>query len=328
MYLEHLRIPVGDGTLHVERLGRGSRAVMLVHGFGTSAALWRRAAVHLADAGYLVLCPELLGHGESDRPLDASYDLGSQGDALERALAALRIPQAVVVGQDVGGLVALALAARHPDRVSQLVLVNPPDVSDLPPAPVRAMQRAATRVALGPGGGHLAAAALLAPLLADATTAEPRLSRAATARYLAPWVGDGGVEQLLLLARTLETDSVPLEALAAVETPTLIVRADGDRSVPPTVSVALARAMPHANVVTLRGVGRLLAEEAPELLARTITAVLGDSTHDRPASAAAEPERQPIVHPTPGIGAAEALNVGAGQRVIAMVTLVSRCPAR
>ncbi len=270
MYVEHLRIPVGDGTLHVERLGRGSSAIVLVHGFGTSASLWRPVAARLADAGYLVVAPDLLGHGESDRPLDADYDLASQSDTLERALSALRIGRAVVVGQDVGGLVALALAARHPDRVEQLVLVNPPDLADLPPVPVRAMQRASKRLAIGASGSHLAAAALLAPLLADAVMDPAQLPPSAMARYLAPWVGRGGVEHLLMLARTLEGDSVRMDALVAVETPTLVLRADGDRTVQPTVAVALARALPNARVRTLHGVGRILAEDAPDTLTRVL----------------------------------------------------------
>ncbi len=274
MYVEHLRIPVGTGTstgtMHVERLGRGSTAVLLIHGFGTNASLWRGVAARLAGHGYLVVAPDLLGHGESDRPIDASYDLGAQADNLDRVLAALRVPHAVVVGQDVGSLVGLALASRHPRRVEQLALVNPPDLSDLPPAPVRAMQRAAARLGLGVAGGRLGAAALLALLLEGATAGTDELPPAAVARYLASWVGPGGVEQLLVLARTLEADSVPLDALATIDTDTLILRADRDRTVSPTVSAALARALPNARLMTLVGTGRLPAEDAPDRLLRAL----------------------------------------------------------
>lgn len=274
MYVEHLRIAISGGSLHVERLGRGSQAVVLLHGFGTAASLWRSVSARLASAGYLAIAPDLLGHGESDRPLDARYDLASHADALEQALASLRIGRATVVGQDVGGLVGLALAARHPERVEQLVLINPPDVADLPPIPVRAMQRAAARMPIGANSGHLGAAALLAPLLADAITNPAGLPPSAIARYLAPWVGRGGVEQLLLLARTLEGDSVPLNALAAIETPTLVLRSDGDRTVPPTVAAGLARALPQGRVRTLHALGRVLAEDAPDALSRLLLETL------------------------------------------------------
>ncbi len=278
MYIEHLRVTTGSGALHVERMGRGSSAVLLLHGFGTNASLWRKVGARLAGHGLLVLAPDLLGHGESDRPIEPVYDLGSQADTLAEALAALRVPRAVVVGQDVGALVGLAMAARHPARVVRLALVNPPDLSDLPPAPVRAMQKAAARLTLAGSGGRLGAAALIAPLLSDAVSDPAQLPTASVARYLAPWVGEGGVEQLRLLARTLETDSVPVEALAAIETEALVIRAERDRSVPGTVARALVSALPNARLFTMPDHGRILADEAPDALAETLLAFMQAST--------------------------------------------------
>jgi pimeloyl-ACP methyl ester carboxylesterase len=61
MYTEHLRIPVGAGSLHVERVGRAGPAVVLLHGFGSCSFLWRAVAPRLADAGYTALAIDLLG---------------------------------------------------------------------------------------------------------------------------------------------------------------------------------------------------------------------------------------------------------------------------
>ncbi len=278
MYVEHLRVPIDGGTLHAERLGRGSSAVVLVHGFGTNASLWRPVSARLATAGYLVLAPDLLGHGESDRPLDASYDLASQADVLERALSALRIGRVVVVGQDVGGLVGLALASRHPARVAKLVMLNPPDLTDLPPAPVRLMQKAASRLALGVSSARLGAAALISTLLADGVSDPAGLPAPTLARYLAPWAGPGGVEQLQLLARALEGDHVSLDALAGVSTPTLIIRGAQDRSVPPAVALALANALPNATLTTMPAMARLLADDAPDALTHILLDWITDAT--------------------------------------------------
>jgi pimeloyl-ACP methyl ester carboxylesterase len=279
MYVEHLRVSIGPGELHVERMGRGAAAVLLLHGFGTNASLWRPTGARLAGAGYLVLAPDLLGHGESDRPIEASYDLGSQADVLATALTAMRVPRATVIGQDVGGLVALAFAARHPTRAVSVALLNPPDLSDLPPAPVRAMQRVAGRLPLSASGSRLGAAALLSALLEQGDEGTTALSLEAEARYLAPWVGTGGVEQLRLLARVLETDSVPLDGLAAIETETLVVRSDRDRTVPVAVSRDLVRALPNARLHTLHDHGRLLPEEAPEQLAALLLEFMQTSTN-------------------------------------------------
>ncbi len=279
MYVEHLRVPIGGGTLHVERMGRGDRPVVLLHGFGTNATLWRGVSARLANAGMVALAVDLLGHGESDRPLDATYDLATQADVLVRALSALRVRQATIVGQDVGGLVGLALASRHPERVHRLAILNPPDITNLPSAPVRAMQRAAARLAIGASSARLGAAALLGAVLSDAVADPAGLPASAMARYLAPWAGSGGVEQLQLLARTLEGDGVELDALDHVRTPTLVLRTDGDRTVPAAVSTALSAALRGAELRTMVGVGRLIAEDAPDTLARTLLEWMNAATN-------------------------------------------------
>jgi pimeloyl-ACP methyl ester carboxylesterase len=223
----------------------------------------------------VALAVDLLGHGESDRPLSAPYDLASQADVLERVLAALRldpatVEPAIVVGQDVGALVALALAVRHPALVSHLVLVNPPDPAALPPTPVRAMLRMAGRSAMAAAGQTLGPAALLAPLFDDPEFGADGLSREARARFLASWVGPGGVEQLLLLARALEEDTLPLAAFREVTAPTLVVRGTADRSVPPTVAAAFAGTLPGASLESIAGAGRLLVADLPEAFTRRV----------------------------------------------------------
>ena len=107
MYTEHLRIPVGAGSLHAERVGRGGHPVVLLHGFGTCSFLWRALAPRLADHGYTAIALDLLGHGESDRPLDMSFGLAAQAEYVERALTALRLPAVSLIGQDSSHVVVI-----------------------------------------------------------------------------------------------------------------------------------------------------------------------------------------------------------------------------
>ena len=148
MYTEHLRIPVGAGSLHIERVGRAGPAVVLLHGFGSCSFLWRAVAPRLADAGYTALSIDLMGHGESDRPIDASYSLAAQAEYVERALTALRLGQVTVVGQDMGALVALLLSSLRPERAFKLVLLEPLDPDDLPGPAIRLLQRTSALSAL------------------------------------------------------------------------------------------------------------------------------------------------------------------------------------
>ena len=105
-----LRIPVGPGSMHVERYGHGGSPILLVHGFGTCAFLWREVGPVLASANRTAFAIDLFGYGESDRPFDAQFGIAAQSDYLDRALTALRLSKATVVGVDLGAAVAIQRA--------------------------------------------------------------------------------------------------------------------------------------------------------------------------------------------------------------------------
>lgn len=103
--------------------GRGADVVFL-HGLGASSRYWERLAQ--ASSGYRGTAPDLLGFGRSPSPPDATYDIACHLDALEQVMP----PRAFVVAHSMGAIVAAALAARHPDRVSGLLLVGLPAYPD------------------------------------------------------------------------------------------------------------------------------------------------------------------------------------------------------
>lgn len=100
-------------------------ARVCVHGAGAQAAAYFTHAMTLPPlAGRRTLMVDLLGFGLSDRPAGFSYRLDDHADALARALDAAGITGAEVIGHSMGGAVTVALAARRPDLVSRLVLVE------------------------------------------------------------------------------------------------------------------------------------------------------------------------------------------------------------
>ncbi|MET8895099.1 alpha/beta fold hydrolase [Streptomyces albogriseolus] len=114
----------GDRIRRVELPGRDPARVY-VHGLGaTSPAYFTETAVHPLLAGRRSLLVDLLGHGHSDRPSAFSYTLEDHADTLAAALRAARVAGAEVVAHSMGGSVAVVLAARHPELVSRLVLVD------------------------------------------------------------------------------------------------------------------------------------------------------------------------------------------------------------
>lgn len=278
MYVEHLRIPVGPGALHIERLGRGGRPVILLHGFGTCTFLWRRLSPALAAAGYTSIAIDLLGHGESDRPADGVYTIGAQADHVARAMAALRLPSACIVGQDIGGLVALLLAASPRSRVEAVGLLSPIDPDDLPGPDIRALQRSAGLLAFG-GNTLFGAQPALAPILQSGVTSPSRMPDLLVARYLAPFVGSDGLNQLMQRAAAVEWSDDDRLRLSDITAPVLVVEGAADPSRPTREWQPL---LPSTEVQQhrLEGSGRLIPEDAPESLQRLILEWLSSQRND------------------------------------------------
>lgn len=109
--------------LFVTSWGHGPDVAFL-HGLGASSRYWERLAQ--ASGGYRGTAPDLLGFGRSPSPPDATYDVADHVDALERVLP----PRAFVVAHSMGAIVAAAFAARHPERVSGLLLLGLPAYPD------------------------------------------------------------------------------------------------------------------------------------------------------------------------------------------------------
>ena len=295
---DQLRIPVGPGSVHVERYGHGGVPIVLLHGFGTCSFLWRDVAPELAAGKHAAFAIDLLGYGESDRPLEGDYGVAAQAEYLDRCLTALRIARAVVVGVDVGGGVALRLAATRPERVSGLVLVNTVAFDGLPGPDVRTLQRNTALFAFRVTRGMFGATPLLAPVLQGSVADPTRMPDRLIARYLAPFVGRDGVGHLLSLARSLRSEEVDELDLASIAAPTLLVWGESDRWTEPTTPSRLMQAIRGATVVRFAGVGRLVPEEAPVELARAIVEFVA-----RIPAPVGEPPRAPLVFvPDAGTG--------------------------
>jgi pimeloyl-ACP methyl ester carboxylesterase len=189
---------------------------------------------------------------------------------VDRALTALRIPQAAIVGVDLGGAVALRLTSVRPDRVSHLVLVNSLTAESTPAADVRALQRNTARFVLRVATGILGAAALLTPVLEGSVADRAHMPWRLVARYLAPYVGQDGVRHLLALAASVAADDLEDVQPAGLRAPTLVVRGEADQWLEDGVAERLSAAIPDSQLVRLPGVGRLVPEEAPEHLAGLI----------------------------------------------------------
>jgi len=116
---EEQLIQLSDGETRFFRMGEGPPLILL-HGLGESSVVWFDNMAPLA-ASHTVYAVDLPGHGGTfkplwDRPLEQSVQF------MVDFMDALDISTASMLGNSVGGLLALATALRHPQRVDRLVL--------------------------------------------------------------------------------------------------------------------------------------------------------------------------------------------------------------
>jgi len=105
------------------RMAGEGPAIVLIHGMAGSSRAWREVMPLLAQS-YTVIAPDLPGHGDSAKPV-GDYSLGAYASGLrDLIVGALGIEKATIVGQSLGGGVALQLAYQHPELCERLVVVG------------------------------------------------------------------------------------------------------------------------------------------------------------------------------------------------------------
>jgi pimeloyl-ACP methyl ester carboxylesterase len=115
------RVPVSGGELAVELLPGTTEPVLAVHGISSTRRLWDW--LRAADPGITLLVPDLRGRGDSIDVTGPS-SVRQHGDDLVAVLDAYGLDAVHVCGMSMGGFIAVDLAARFPDRVRSLVLVD------------------------------------------------------------------------------------------------------------------------------------------------------------------------------------------------------------
>lgn len=102
---------------YVRDVGAGNTTILLLHGWPDDGTLWRYQIKALADAGYRVICPDLLGSGQSDRPQDLTrYTFASRVEDTLKLLDHLKLQKVHCIAHDYGAILGWDIAATHPDR--------------------------------------------------------------------------------------------------------------------------------------------------------------------------------------------------------------------
>lgn len=115
-YTDHAPIGASNGT------------AIFIHGSGPGASGWSNFKHNVSafqEAGYRCMVYDQWGYGKTSKPQDVDHTLDFFVDGLVSLMDSADIANAVLVGNSLGGAVALGLALRHPERVEKLILMAP-----------------------------------------------------------------------------------------------------------------------------------------------------------------------------------------------------------
>jgi pimeloyl-ACP methyl ester carboxylesterase len=120
--VDRIRYTTIHGYQRAYLMAGSGPAILLIHGIGDNADTWRGIISELAQ-DHLVIAPDLLGHGRSDRPR-ADYSIPAYACGVRDLLSVLNIDRVTVVGHSLGGGVAMQFAYQFPERCERIVLVS------------------------------------------------------------------------------------------------------------------------------------------------------------------------------------------------------------
>lgn len=126
MNRSHEEAIVNGVRIHYIEAGEGP-LVVLLHGFPEHWYSWREQIPALVEAGYRVVAPDMRGYNRSEKPPGVNaYRIENLVGDVRALIDHCGAERAHLVGHDWGGAVAWEVAARHPDRVDRLVVMNAP----------------------------------------------------------------------------------------------------------------------------------------------------------------------------------------------------------
>lgn len=256
----------GERVRLVEAGDSGAFPVLLLHGWGGSAYNFRAVLGRLAGAGLHAIAPDLRGHGWSETGLPAgAWRRDAVVDWVRHLLDTLGVGYCVVVGQSIGGAIALDCAVRMPDRMAATILLSPIGFT-----PVRRAQLARWFRWLRP---RTTPRWMVEAILRRIYGTRGRWTTEDLEEYWFPLRRADVVSALLQSAREFDFTLRDPEAFPAGLGPLVIRFGELDRLIPSAAAVAHARRIPGADVAILPGVGHVPAEEVPDEIAALIERV-------------------------------------------------------
>ncbi|KJZ40272.1 MULTISPECIES: alpha/beta fold hydrolase [Pseudomonas] len=263
-------ISVEGVKIHVRVGGKGPAVVML-HGFGDTGDMWAPLAANLAK-DHTVVVPDLRGLGLSSIP-ESGYDKKTQAGDIRGVLAALGIEHSVVIGHDIGTMVAFAYASRYPQLTDRLVVMDAP-VPGIPPWNDIVRSPMLWHFDFGgPDAERLVAGReriYLDRFWNEFAGDRSKVDEATRQHYAKLYARPGVMHAAFAQFRSIRQDAADNEASMKTRLSMPVLAIGGEKSFAANEAIVMRNAADNVTEVVIPGAGHWLMEEAP---AATIQAI-------------------------------------------------------
>ncbi|MGF6495276.1 pimeloyl-ACP methyl ester carboxylesterase [Luteibacter sp. 621] len=263
-------IATDGATIHV-RVGGTGPAVLLLHGFGDTGDMWAPLAIDLAR-DHTVVIPDLRGMGLSSHP-EGGYDKKTQAADMRAVLAKLGIEKSVVVGHDIGTMVAYAYAARYPDKTVKLIVMDAP-VPGIPPWDTIVRNPLLWHFDFGgPDMERLVAGReriYLDRFWNEFAGTPSKIDEGARNHYAAIYARPGAMHSAFLQFRAIRTDAVDNKDAPSHKLTMPVLAIGGEKSFGANEAIVMRNAATNVTELVVPGAGHWLMEEAPGVTTQAI----------------------------------------------------------
>ena len=266
-------VSIGDTSLAVQTYGSG-KPLVLLHAFPLDHTMWHRI-LPLANHLRLII-PDQRGFGLSTEGYSKTKPLSSimqLADDVAKLLNALHIEEpAVIAGISMGGYVAQHVAARHPEKVSHLILIDTKFSADTPEARANRSDPAAT---VGRVGQKVLADAMVPNPLAATDEARSKPGRVENEQLLRRLIGTQSIATIQAALGALADRPDMSKTMQHFEKPVLLICGKEDTITPPVVMEAMEKLLPQGQLVIVSEAGHLPPLEAPTVFHEAVLSFLG-----------------------------------------------------
>lgn len=259
-------IEIQGNPIAYYRAGDGE-VVLFIHGIATYSFIWKKVVPYFKDK-YDVVLIDLLGCGDSAKPLNQDFSLKRQAHLLKDFCDRLEIARLHLVCHDVGGGVGQIFAVNYPELLYDLVLVNSVAYNFWPVQPIVALRTPIIR--------QIAMASLdygmFELIVKRGLYNKKHFSDEFMDFFYRPMKTSAGRKAFLHFARCLDNKNLTEieNELRQLKIPVLIIRGRGDVYLDALISVKLHSEIPNSKLIEIETAGHFIQEEEPEQLSAVI----------------------------------------------------------